>query len=303
LHAANVVRVGLRLVAFDCMEFEPAFRWIDIAEEIAFLLADLDARQYPRHARAFLDGYLVQSGDYQACRLLSLYETHRALVRAKVTALSQTGSGVASPDDTGRLRHRAYLDCARRALARKRPSLVLVSGLSGSGKTWLADRLAPALGAVHLRSDVERKRLAGLAEHSRSGAPVGEGMYSEHSTAQVYERLVGAAEDVLAGGYTAIVDATFARREGRDLFRALARRSGVTACLIHCRASHEALVSRIVDRDLSRKDASEADVAVLDWQTKHWEPVVTDEQWTEITVETANVDLDDLSRRIATFKG
>jgi hypothetical protein len=303
LHAANVVRLGLRLVAFDCMEFEPAFRWVDVADEIAFLVADLEARQYPRHARAFLDGYLAQSGDYQACRLLSLYETHRALVRAKVTALSQTGSGAVSPDDTGRLRHGAYLDCARRALARKRPTLVLMSGLSGSGKTWLADRLAPTLGAVHLRSDVERKRLAGLAELSRSDAPVGEGMYSTDFTARVYERLAGAAEDVLAGGYAAIVDATFVRRHDRDLFRALARRSGVMTYLIHCRASHEALVSRIVERDLHRKDASEADVAVLDWQTKHWEPVAADEQWAVITVETAHVDLDDLTRRIATFKG
>jgi hypothetical protein len=303
LHAANVVRLGLRLVAFDCMEFEAAFRWIDVADEIAFLFADLHARQYPLHARAFLNGYLAQSGDYQACRFLSLYETHRALVRAKVTALTQAGSRGASPDDTQRLRHRAYLDSARRALARKRPILVLVSGLSGSGKTWLADRLAPALGAVHLRSDVERKRLAGLAELSRSGASIGGGVYSKDFTARVYERLVGAAEDVLAGGYAAIVDATFAWRHDRDLFRALARRSGVIACLIHCRASHEALVSRIVERDLHRKDASEADVAVLDWQTKNWESIATDEQWTVITVETAHVDLDDLHRRIATFKG
>ena len=123
-------------------------------------------------------------------------------------------------------------------------------------------------------------------------------MYSNDSTARVYERLAGAAEDVLAGGYTAIVDATFVRRHDRDLFRELARRSGVMACLIHCRASHEVLARRIVERDLHRKDASEADVAVLDWQTKHWEPAAADEQWAVITVETAHVDLDDLTRRI-----
>jgi predicted kinase len=302
LHAANVVRLESRLIAFDCMEFEPAFRWIDVADEIAFLLADLETQRHPRHARAFLDGYLAQSGDYQACRLLPLYEAHRALVRAKVTALSQAGPGAVGANDTGRSRHRAYLDWAGRALGCKRPALVLVSGLSGSGKTWLADRLAPALGALHLRSDVERKRLAGLAEHARSGAPVGQGVYSSAFTTRVYEHLSGAAEDVLAGGYTAIVDATFSRREDREVFHKLARRSGVTACLIHCHAPHDVLVSRVVGRDLQGKDASEADVAVLDWQKERWDLVETDEQWTVITVETAHVDLEELTVRIAAFK-
>jgi uncharacterized protein len=299
LHAANVVRLESRLVAFDCMEFEPAFRWIDVADEIAFLLSDLHAQGYPRHALAFLDGYLAQSGDYQACRLLPVYEAHRALVRAKVTALSLHGSGAASPHDAGRSRHRAYLDCARRALASKRPILVLMSGLSGSGKTWLADRLAPALRAVHLRSDVERKRLAGLAEHSRSGAAVGEGIYSRDFSTRVYEHLAAAAQDVLAGGYTAIVDATFSRRGDRDFFRELACRSGSTAFLIYCRAPHEVLARRIVGRDLHEKDASEAGVAVLYWQEEQWDPIQTDEQWAVIPVETAHVDLDELTRRIA----
>jgi uncharacterized protein len=302
LHAANVVRLESRLVAFDCMEFEPAFRWIDVADEIAFLVADLEARHYPRHAHAFLDGYLAQSGDYQACRLLRLYEAHRALVRAKVTALSHARSDPASLDDTWRSRHHAYLEWAGRVLSSNRPVLVLMSGLAGSGKTWLADRLAPELGAVHLRSDVERKRLAGLAEGSRSGAPLGEGLYSRDFTARVYEHLSRAAEDVLAGGYTAIVDATFSRRDHRASFRKLARRLGVTASLIHCRAAHEVLVSRIVERDLRRADASEADVAVLDWQKEHWEPVGNDEQWTVIEVETSHVDLSELVDHIGAMK-
>jgi predicted kinase len=127
-------------------------------------------------------------------------------------------------------------------------------------------------------------------------------VYSRTFTTRVYERLAGAAEDVLAGGYTAIVDATFSRREYRDVFLKLARGSGVTACLIHCRASHDVLVSRVVGRALHGKDASEADVAVLDWQKERWEPVETEEQWAVITVETAHVDLEELTRRIAAFK-
>jgi aminoglycoside phosphotransferase family enzyme/predicted kinase len=298
LHAANVVRLESRLVAFDCMEFEPGFRWIDVADEVAFLLADLDAQHFPHHEQAFLSGYLAVSGDFQACRLLPLYKAHRALVRAKVTALSRSRGQAADAEDLGPRRHRAYLECAARVLARRRPALVLMSGLSGSGKTWLAEKLAPLLGAVHLRSDLERKRLAGIAEEGHSGAALGTGIYSRAFTQRVYEHLALAAEDVLAGGYVAIVDATFARRDDRAAFRRLARRLGVTGCLIHCRAAHEVLVKRIIERHLQGEDASEADVAVLDWQKEHWEPVGADEQWAVIPADTGQVDLEELTQRI-----
>lgn len=303
LHVANIVRRQSRLVAFDCMEFEPAFRWIDVADEVAFLLADLDARGHPQHERAFLAGYLARSGDYKACRLLPLYKAHRALVRAKVTALSHVGESAASPDDNGRSLHRTYVECAARVLARRHPVLLLMSGLSGSGKSWLAERLAPTLGAVHVRSDVERKRLAGLKEHERSDSTAGEGIYSRDFTRRVYDHLATAAEAVLAGGYTSIIDATFARRDDRSVFRTLAHRLDVTACLIQCRAPRDVLVSRIVERDFQGNDASDADVAILDWQKEHWEPVGADEQWSLLSVDTTQIDLDDLGRRIRLLQG
>jgi len=302
LHAANVVRLESRLVAFDCLEFEPAFRWIDVADELAFLLADLDARGYPQHEQAFLSGYLHHSGDYQACRLLPLYKAHHALVRAKVGALALRSAGAgtssAGADDSRLLAFRAYLDCAARSLSLKSPALILMSGLSGSGKTWLAERLAPLLGAVHLRSDIERKRLAGVDDSAHTGSALGEGVYSKHFTARVYAYLVTAVEDILSGGYVAVVDATFSRREDRDAFRKLASRLGVPARMIHCHASHEVVRSRIQERDRQGRDASEADVNVLEWQKEHWEAVVSDERWTVLRVDTADVDVAELTRAL-----
>ena len=119
---------------------EPAFRWIDVADEVAFLPADLDSRRQPLHAQAFLAGYVAHSGDYQACRLLKLYEAHRSLVRAKVTALTARAAVAGTSGGTTALHQQYddYLDCARSALSPKRPILVLMHGLSGSGKSWIA---------------------------------------------------------------------------------------------------------------------------------------------------------------------
>jgi predicted kinase len=279
------VRLSGKLTAFDCMEFEPAFRWIDVADEIAFLLSDLAARERPVHAHAFLAGYLEESGDYQACRVLRLYEAHRALVRAKVAALS-------AAERWGRehLRraHARLATAAASALEQKAPVLLLMHGLSGSGKTWLATRLSERLGAIHIRSDVERKRHAGLDALGRSRSSVAAGLYSSNATAAVYEHLVCAAEDVIAGGYTVIVDATFLRRDQRARFAELALRLAVPAYLLCCSAPQETLRARIAARGASGGDPSEADESVLAWQRSHQESVNAGEPFEAIQVETAD---------------
>jgi uncharacterized protein len=273
LHAGNLVRWGARLLPFDCLEFDPALRWIDVADEVSFLLADLDARQRPLHAQAFLGGYLTASGDYQACLLSPVFRAHRALVRAKIMALTAVAGGTPhAARRSARNSYERYLECAGRALAPQRPKLVLMCGLSGSGKTWLARLLAPPLEAVHLRSDIERKRLAGLAPLARSASAVARGLYARGVTAAVYAQLAECAADTLAGGYTTLVDATFATAGDRARFRALAARLGLDLQIVYCHAPPRVLESRIRRRGRRVDDPSEADVEVLHWQERHFTP-------------------------------
>jgi aminoglycoside phosphotransferase family enzyme/predicted kinase len=277
LHCRNVVRHAGRLVAFDCLEFEEAFRWIDVAQEIAFLWMDLTARGAPAHAAAFLGAYLEAGGDYEACRLLRLYGAHCALVRAKVAA-----TGTPSPTDFA-----AYAGCARQLLGTdRRPTLVLTSGFSGSGKTWLARRLAPEIGAIHLRSDVERKRLAGVDPLAGTASPVGGGAYASDMNARTYRRLAASAADALAGGFNVIVDATFQRREDRARFVTLAREMNARLALVRCGAPDAVLEARIRERTRSAHDASEADLAVLDWQRTHFESIGPEEGLAVIDADT-----------------
>ena len=301
LHARNIVRRGSRLLAFDCLEFERAFRWIDVADEVAFLLADLDSSRYSQHAQAFLGGYLTHSGDYQACRLLPLYKAHRSLVRAKVTALSAGTVATSAGGDITPMRQQYddYLDCARRSLSPNRPILILMNGLSGSGKTWIAKRLAPLLGAVHLRSDIERKRLGGLPELANSSSAPEQGLYSREASTRVYQHLAHCASDTLAGGYTTIIDATFHRREDRALFYDLSVELGVATCLVQCEAPPEVLRARVQARRQRGDDPSDADLSVLQWQETHCEPVQGDESFVLFEAVTNRSDvIDTLTRKI-----
>ena len=299
LHSRNVVRFGGRLVAFDCLEFEPAFRWIDVADEIAFLYADLRSEGGAAHAYEFLSGYLAATGDYEACRLIALYAAHRMVVRAKVTALTAADAGDEASRSQLQQQAAAYVQRAREELAERERILVLMSGLSGSGKTWLARRLGPRLEAIHLRSDVERKRLAGLPESGRTGSGIGEGLYSAAASAQVYEHLAQSAAHVLLGGFCAIVDATFLRRSDRTRFAQLAKDLGVPALLVQCEAPPSVLRERIEEREREGTDASEAGMDVLRWQLANAEPVGSDEGLRILRVETTRSDmLEELIREI-----
>ncbi len=204
--------------------------------------------------------------------LLPYYECYRALVRAKVAALGALQAPVPSTrrDAAVATCHR-YLDWAGRRLAPRRPVLVLTCGLSGSGKTWLARAIAPPLGALHLRSDVERKRLAGLAPCEDSRSDPDGGIYTLEFNARTYQRLEECAAAALAGGESLIVDAAFLRRGERLRFIDLAAAAGAHAVIVHCRAPDAVLRQRVIARSAARSDASEAGVDVLARQPSYWE--------------------------------
>jgi hypothetical protein len=149
----------------------------------------------------------------------------------------------------------------------------MMSGLSGSGKTWLAQRLAMRMGAVHVRSDVERKRLAGLPAHLASRSGIDQGLYSLDANAGTYRRLAACAANIVAGGFSAIVDATFQRRGDRTLFSRVAADAGVPLVLVRCRAPVDVLRARIIERSRKGGDASEADLTVLEHQQASFEAI------------------------------
>jgi aminoglycoside phosphotransferase family enzyme/predicted kinase len=259
LHLANLVSLADGITAFDCIEFDPALRWIDVLSDAAFLVMDLCAHERADLGYRFLNAYLDHSGEHEGLALLRLYLVYRALVRAQVELLraGQAG-GQADP------RAARYLALAVSMTQAGRPRLLITHGLPGSGKTFLSQQLLERCGAVRLRSDVERKRLYGLGPLQTSAGEVPEGIYGPEATRRTYERLEQLARIALGAGYPTIVDAAFLRRDERDRFAALAQEAGCPFAVLQCEAPLDLLRSRVRARHARRDDASEADVDVLE---------------------------------------
>jgi aminoglycoside phosphotransferase family enzyme len=300
LHLRNLAWIDEQPVAFDCIEFNPNLSCIDVLCDIAFLVMDLQDRQQPQLANRFLNTYLEHTGDYRQLQVLPYYLAYRALVRAKVTAirLGQADLGAAAAVSV-REEFNAYLQLARSYGESVAPVLILTCGLSGSGKTTLSTPLLEHLGAIRLRSDVERKRLHGLTKLESGRAEVGEGIYGAAAHVQTYQHLHSLSAALLAGGQRVIVDATFLDPQQRVPFQDLAAACGCGFAIVECVAPVAVLEQRVTSR---RGDASDADLSVLRDQLSRLAAgslVSAAERALTVTVDTSKrVDVPQLADRL-----
>jgi uncharacterized protein len=278
LHLANVALVDGAPMLFDAVEFSLVIAAGDVLYDLAFLLMDLVERDLSTAANMVLNRYLAETrrpSDLDALAALPFFMALRAAIRASVTA---SRAAVAPPADRDAAQASAgrYFALAGRLIQPAPPMLIGIGGLSGTGKSRLATALAPELapppGAVVLRSDVERKALAGLREDERLPADA----YTPENAARVYTLLAEKAGRVIAAGHAAIVDAVYARSDERDALRRVAAAHGVRFHGVFLTADMATRVARVGAR---RADASDATEAVVRAQETYelgdndWEPV------------------------------
>ncbi|WP_291297645.1 bifunctional aminoglycoside phosphotransferase/ATP-binding protein [Elioraea sp.] len=249
LHLGNLCLWRGRTVPFDALEFDEALATIDTGYDLAFLLMDIDQRAGRAAANRVLSRYVARTGDVALVAALPLHLSIRAMVRAHVTA--RIGDAAAGA---------VLLDAAHAYLSPPPPVLAAIGGLQGTGKTTLAralsPRLGPAPGALVLRSDETRKRLAGIAPEERLPAEA----YTKDASAAVYVALLDAAATALANGHAAIVDGMFLTPVERDAIEQVARTAHVPFAGLWLEAPRAVLEARLAAR---RGDASDADAAVL----------------------------------------
>ena len=265
LHLRNIVEIDGAPVLFDAIEFDDLLATIDVLYDLAFLLMDLGKRGLGPHANAVLNAYLdagAGTGNLVGLATLPLFLAMRATIRAKVELLRASfaagGQGEATREEA-----RAYFALAHDFLRPAAPRLIAIGGLSGTGKSAVARAIAPHLGAfpgaVHVRSDVERKRLFGVAPLQRLPAEA----YTPEVTERVYAMCRKRAVMALEGGQAVIVDAVHAKTEEREALAALAADKGVPFTGLWLEAPAEILRDRIAARTA---DVSDATPAVVDVQ-------------------------------------
>jgi aminoglycoside phosphotransferase family enzyme/predicted kinase len=262
MHLKNIVLLNGRPTPFDCIEFNDDFRWIDQANELAFIYEDLLEHRRPGLANWLISEWLAATGDFDILNVLPFYSTYRALVRTKVAAIRGDFAEA-----------REYLEIAGRLCCRRKTSLMITFGLSGSGKTTssaaclLADQTA---NIVRIRSDVERKRLFGLAPGEASRGAI----YTPEATKKTYSRLEELAKTALKAGWSVILDAAFLKRVQRERFQTLAANMHLPFAILACEAPPGELRRRLAARV---NDASEATPEVLESQME-WAEELTDEE-------------------------
>jgi hypothetical protein len=294
LHLANVLQLGDAPAAFDGIEFDPALRWIDPIDDVAFLAMDLSAHGRRDLAFCLLDRYLEASGDHDGVPALRFFLVARALVRAQVSALCEAG-GIVTQSARNALDYlRAAAEIARGA----DPRLAITHGLPGSGKSFVSGRLLQQAGAIRVRSDVERKRLFGLSPLQSSRDLVPERIYGAAATRQTYARLLEVSKLSLLAGWPTIVDAAFLRHAERAEFAALADALAAPFAIVDCRAALPLLRQRVSARQADGADASEADIVVLERLVAADEPLAAGESARAIVFDAAAPEpIEALSRR------
>jgi len=271
LHAQHICFCD-DICIFDCIEFNERFRYCDVASEVAFLAMDLEHSGYADLSRYFLVQYVAYSKDSNIPALLNFYKCYRAYVRAKVACFKQDDPLVSAEDKQRSLEAaQSYFDLAY-SYTRYRPLLVVMTGLCGSGKSTIAGALAGRCAAVHISSDVTRKRLAGIPETEHRYDEDGCGLYSADFHRKTYAAIMAQTAEALESNYSVVLDAAFLKQSEREAACEMARQKGADILLLECRLDAQLTKERLQQR-LSQQTASDGRWEIYQKQLAWFEQV------------------------------
>ena len=288
LHLEHIcVQNGITI--FDCIEFNERFRFGDVAAEVAFLAMDLDYNGYPDWAESFVEAYVRHSGDPEIRILLNFYRCYYAYVRGKVVGFRTQDPAIGQNDRQSAVQTAArYFELACAYAARpQKPALILTAGLMGTGKSVLANRLAPLIGAKLIRTDVLRKELLAIRPAERRPDAFGKGIYTDEISQKTYEEAMRIAAEALGKGRPAIIDASFKRRSERLRAAAMAQELGADFFVIECVCPEEVIRQRLDARAASGSDPSDGRWEIFLAQKADFDPIGGLPEKQHIVIDTA----------------
>lgn len=298
MHLGNIAVEEGRVIIFDGIEFNANLRWIDVINEIAFLMMDLDRIGRRDLSQRFLNRWLAYSGDFDGVKLLRFYLVYRAMVRTKIAVLRLAQEMPADERSQVIEAYREYLSLGEEYIRPLQPAMILMSGPSGSGKSVVTRRLFASMPVIQLASDIERKRLAGFDPLETTESGPGKGIYSSEMGRKTYERLLTLCRRVTAAGYIAVADATFLKQDQRRPFAELAQALGLPFLILEMKTPVDVLRQRVADRLQRGDDPAEADIAVLEAQLASMEALTHEERQHALVITPEVADSAQLVERI-----
>ena len=282
LHLKNICLWHDKIRLFDRIEFNEFFRFVDTMYDVAFTVMDLEARGQPEFANAFLNSYLEYSGDWEGLVVLPLYLSRQAYVRAKVNSFLLDDRQIDASErekakKTASDYYRQAYQYTQTKSGTKSGSLILMSGLSGSGKSTVAKSIARDRGAIQIRSDAVRKHLAGIALDESGN------IYTSEMTQKTYARLQELGIMLVKEGYTVILDAKYDRLSLRQPVITQAQQERIPLKIVYCTAPESVLRDRLNRR---QNDISDAGANLIESQKANAEDFTTTEQAYVTTVDT-----------------
>ena len=272
LHAAHICFTA-GICIYDCIEFNDRFRYCDVASEVAFLAMDLDHYGRADLSNAFVDAYIDMSQDRELSQLLNFYKCYRAYVRGKVESFKLDDPYITKAEKRQTLDiASSYFDLAY-SYIRSKPILFITAGLVGTGKTTLAQALARRLGLVVISSDVTRKQLASISVTEHRFEEFDTGIYSAEFSRKTYDKMFSQAKDILSGGRSVILDASFIKAEERLKAKRLAEKMGADFFIVECSLDEESIKQRLAQR-LKEGTTSDGRWEIYEPQKRQFEPVM-----------------------------
>jgi uncharacterized protein len=283
LHLDHVHLTPEATTIFDCIEFNDRFRFIDIANDLAFLAMDFDFEGRSDLGNLLLRNAARELGDAGMLRIANFYKCYRAFVRGKVESIQATEKETTNRQEHGKQAARYFRLALRYAVAGSEPLILVVMGRVGTGKSTIAKRLAGELDWPVFSSDEIRKALAGVPLSQRSPPQVRNKIYSPQMTGRTYRKLIkgGLAAIGCSRGRRprpfqshngVILDATFSTRALRTLLRDECRKANIPFQLVELEVEPSEIKERLKARDEKTAETSDARLEDLEKLSTAYEP-------------------------------
>lgn len=303
LHSGNIVLFNSSLCIFDCIEFNKRFRYIDVASDIGFLAMDLDIQNRPFLSSYLIHQYIEKSKDSSLLTVLNLYKSYRAYVRGKVLGFQLDDPHFNQKKKQELLQQISlyfelsdyYAFLMDIQIKQKRPIVFMMSGLTGTGKSTVANKIAVDYNATVINSDVVRKETEGIDKFERHLDDPNTGMYSPKRVHQTYKNVMDYAKDILKRENNVVLDATFQKRKHRLMAKALAEKFNALFIPVYCTCP-ESVAKKWLEERMKSKSVSDGRWEIYQTQKETFDMFADDEQ--PVIFNTAE---EDFEARMALF--